>query len=272
MRAAVYVNEKRINGEILDGVKAQLISSGIEPVFCDFLRDETVDEFELVLTFGGDGTVLRAVSFAVKRDLPMLTFKAGRVGFLTAFELNQLGEAIQLLKSGKLVSDVRKLIRIETNSGSHFALNDCVIERDGPSRTIALEIDIEGFSKYHVVGDGIVVSTGSGSTAYAMAAGGTISDPSVTAYQIVPISPHNPYVGPLLVSGHREMTIKVAVDRGTPLSVYSDGILIDRIEEGDGLKISMSNKDITLLRPTELDFVSILKTKLAFGGRLKNGI
>lgn len=272
MRAAVFVNEKRINGEILNGVKAKLISSGIEPVFCDFFQAGSEDEFELILTFGGDGTVLRAAVFAVEKGLPMLTFKAGRVGFLTAFELNQLEEAISLLKSGKLVSDVRNLIKIDTDKETFYALNDCVIERDGPSRTIALEIAIEGFSSYHVVGDGIVVSTGSGSTAYAMAAGGTISDPYVTAYQIVPISPHNPYVGPLLVSGHRKMTITVAVDRGTPLSVYSDGIIIKTMKEGDTLKLAMSDKAVTLLRPGELDFVSILKTKLAFGGRLKNGI
>ena len=272
MRVAVFVNEKGIDTETMEKIRYRLVSENMEPVFCRLSGKCSDEKFDLILTFGGDGTVLRAAAIAVQQDIPVLTFKAGRVGFLTAFELNQFDEALQLLNSDKLVADSRRLLHMEMSSETKYALNDCVIERDGPSRTIGLEISISGFSSYHVIGDGIIVATASGSTAYAMAAGGVISDPLLNAYQIVPISPHNPYVGPLVVSGSRETTIRVVSDRGTPLSVYADGIIIGKLINDDRIKLGTSDNFVTLLRPAELDLVGVLKTKLAFGGRLRNGI
>ncbi|WP_068348672.1 NAD(+)/NADH kinase [Kosmotoga arenicorallina] len=270
MKALAFFNTSRIGKKDIERIGNHLKKRGIEMALCDNYRSCEIKDLQLVLTFGGDGTVLKAVPCALQNSAPILSFKIGSVGFLSAFELNQLNEAIDSYLSSSLVEDRRALLRIESALGTEYALNDFVMERSKPSRTIYLKVIIEGFSPYLVAGDGIIISTPTGSTAYNLAAGGAIIDPASSVYQVTPLSPHNPYVGCVVVGNSRKTTIELLDDRGYPLDCYSDGVYAGRLKEGQKVEVILSRKSVILLRPKEFDFVGVMREKLAFGGRLRD--
>ncbi|MBO8166772.1 MAG: NAD(+)/NADH kinase [Kosmotoga sp.] len=270
MKALVFFNTSRIVQEDLENIGHQLKSQGIDMVICEKQRGCIERDVQLILTFGGDGTVLKAVPCALENSIPILSFKIGSVGFLSAFELHQLEEALNLYLNSMLIEDNRTLLKIGGVLGTEYALNDFVLERSKPSRTIYLRVMIEGFSPYIIAGDGIIISTPTGSTAYNLAAGGAIIDPSSDVYQVTPLSPHNPYVGCIVVGASRRTVIELLDDRGYPMDCYNDGVFRGNLEKGHKVEVALSKRSVTLLRPKEFDFVGVMRDKLAFGGRLRD--
>ena len=271
LRALLVVNYRRIDQVLLKMITEELRQKGIDSRLCSDENPDRKPDVDILMTFGGDGTVLRAVRTAIGQGLPILSFRAGSVGFLTSFDMEHFTEALDLLVRGQLIYDRRRLLEIGMGGSPYYVLNDCVIERGTPSRTVSLQVKIEGFDSYHIAGDGVVVSTSTGSTAYSLAAGGPVIDPAASVYCITPISPHNPYVGSMVVSGEKLSTIGVISGKGYPVNVYGDGLCTRELNSGDALTVILSEKGIVLLRKEPLDYVEVLRRKLAFGGRLKNG-
>ncbi|WP_053001103.1 NAD(+)/NADH kinase [Kosmotoga pacifica] len=272
MKAVVFFNSNRLTSLDMESIERTLRDYDIELIICSDRRSCSSETFDVVMTFGGDGTVLKAVPYALESSVPILSFKVGSVGFLSAFELHQINEALTAFRNSGLTADKRRLLQINTGFGIEYALNDFVLERSRPSRTISLGVEIEGFSPYNIAGDGIIISTPTGSTAYNLAAGGAIIDPISEVYQVTPLSPHNPYVGSVVVSATRSTTVRILDDRGYSIDCYIDGSLCREFRKGARINVSLSKKTITLLRPREFDFVGVMKKKLAFGGRLKDDI
>jgi len=272
MKAAVFYNKARISSETLDWLSKEIESHGIETSLCEDGISCLPLEAEVVLTFGGDGTVLKAIPMAIMNDLPVMSFRVGSVGFLAAFELGMLHTALDLLLEDRLQSISRKVMEVKIGDSTRYALNDCVVERSSPSRTVSFNINICGQSSYSVVGDGIIFATSTGSTAYAMAAGGALVDPEASCFQVTPICPHNPFVGSVVLAATRQVRLEVRQDKGFPLEAYIDGSLISKIRTGDKIEVGLSEKSVSLLREGSFDFVALLKKKLAFGGRLRDDI
>ncbi|MFO7881687.1 MAG: NAD(+)/NADH kinase [Kosmotogaceae bacterium] len=272
MKVAIFFNHNRIDDieqkNIINEIEKHEIKTCVFDQYC--VND--LAGIDLVMTFGGDGTVLRAVNAAYKSGIPILSFKVGSVGFLASFELEDLNKALQLLLKKKLIVDKRKLLKIETEKSIFMALNDCVLERGSPSRTVEFEVRIADYSPYLIVGDGVVISTSTGSTAYNLAAGGALTDPKSDVYQITPLSAHNPYVGPIVLAAYREVHITVKEDKNAPVRIYIDGYEAGTLEKGKQITTKLSDKVISLLREKEFDFVSVMKEKLAFGGRSRNDL
>lgn len=271
MKALLFVNHRRINSADMRRIENELRERDIEMLISVGKGPGEEQGADVLMTFGGDGTVLKAVKIALAKSIPVLSFRAGSVGFLTSFDLEHLSEALDLLVSGKLVSDSRKLLTIKMRRQTIFALNDCVIERGAPSRTVSFLVDSEGFDSYHIAGDGVVLSTSTGSTAYSLAAGGPVIDPEANVYCVTPISPHNPFVGSLVVSAERATRVEVVSDKGFPTTVYIDGEESGSLNSGESLTVILSGRHISLLREGPFDYVEVLRRKLAFGGRLRDG-
>ncbi|MFW6121484.1 MAG: NAD(+)/NADH kinase [Petrotogales bacterium] len=272
MKTAIFFNYIRINEREQKNILNEIKRHKIETCVFDQYCEKRLDEIDIVMTFGGDGTVLNAVNAAYKSNLPILSFKVGSVGFLASFELEDLSKALTLLTKKKLIEDRRKLLRIDTQESTYMALNDCVLERGSPSRTVEFEVKIADYSPYLIVGDGVVISTSTGSTAYNLAAGGALTDPKSNVYQITPLSAHNPYVGPIVLASYREVQITVKENKNAPVRIYIDGYEAGTLKKGNFITTKLSNKVISLLREKEFDFVSVMKKKLAFGGRSRNDL
>jgi len=272
MKAAVFYNRTRISAEMLDWLSREIELHKIDTSFCEDRASCSVPEQDVILTFGGDGTVLEAVQMAVLNNLPIMSFRVGSVGFLAAFELSMLHTALDLLQEGKLDGVDRNVMEISLDGTVRYALNDCVVERSTPSRTVSLSVEISGQSSYQVVGDGIIFATNTGSTAYTMAAGGALVDPEANCFQITPICPHNPFVGSIVIGASRKVRMEVKQDKGFPLEAYVDGELVSELRTGETIEVSLSDRKVTLLREGSFDFVALLKRRLAFGGRLKDDI
>jgi NAD+ kinase len=272
LKAAIFFNYSRIDDKEQESILKEINNHKIETCVFDQYCVDGLDNIDIVMTFGGDGTVLRAVNVAFKSNVPILSFKVGSVGFLASFELEDLNRALRLLLEKKLIEDKRKLLKIEMRKTTFMALNDCVLERGSPSRTVEFEIRIADYSPYLIIGDGVVISTSTGSTAYNLAAGGALTDPKSDVYQITPLSAHNPYVGPIVLAPYRKGHIMVKENKNAPVRIYIDGYEAGTIEKRGRITTTLSNKIIGLLREKEFDFVSVMKKKLAFGGRSRNDL
>lgn len=272
MRVAVFYNTSRITSQTLIRLTEEIESHNIKANFFTDGSDRPVEGTVAILTFGGDGTVLKAIPMAQTNNLPILSFRVGSVGFLTAFEITMLHMVLNLFSENKLQYSERPLMRISIEGDDFFVLNDCVLERSSPSRTVSFTVTVDDLSSYPVAGDGIIFSTNIGSTAYSMAAGGALVDPQANCFQVTPICPHNPFVGPLVLASSRKVKLSVTQDKGFPLEVYMDGKFNRKVLKGDELKVCMSDRSVRLLREGDFDFVALLKKKLAFGGRLKDDI
>ncbi|WP_169700328.1 NAD(+)/NADH kinase [Mesotoga infera] len=272
LKAAVFCNRTKITSVTLDLLTREIESHGLGVHYCVDGSPCQVEDATVIITFGGDGTVLKAVPTAYTRDLPIMSFRVGSVGFLASFEINMLHAVLELFLQNALQSSERALMKVNFKDEVHYSLNDFVIERSSPSRTVTFTVSIDGQSSYPVVGDGIIFSTNTGSTAYSMAAGGALVDPEAHCFQITPICPHNPFVGSLVLSSSRRIRLEVAQDKGFPMETYVDGIFSGKLSKGDTVEVQMSKKKVRLLREGNMDFVALLKKKLAFGGRLKDDI
>jgi len=274
LKAIVFFNHKRLDEEMIQKIISFLGSFNIDVFIGDTFSGKQNHDYEpeVIMTFGGDGTVLRAVPFAVERDLPILSFKVGSVGFLAAFELGELESAIGKFVDNRLHMEERYLLEVSFKEKRYKVLNDCAVERGDPSRTTSLEVEIEGFSAYRIVGDGVILSTGTGSTAYNLSIGGALVDPMAKVYQVTPVAPHNPFVGSIIVDSTRKTKVTVIDGKNAPMKLYLDGILTAVLRDGDEIVAGISGKKVKLLRDAGFDFVRVLKRKLAFGGRLKDDL
>jgi len=173
------------------------------------------NDIELLFTYGGDGTILRAITFIRDKNIPIFGINAGRLGFLATTQKEELESALYLLLKGKYNISERKLIAIETKPENkklknlNFALNELVVNRKNTTAMISVEtfLDDEYLSTYWA--DGLIVATPTGSTAYSLSCNGPIITPDSENFIINPIAPHNLTVRPLVIPNNFKIKLKV---------------------------------------------------------------
>ena len=195
MKILLYINrDKDVSGEYCDEIRALLQKHGIG---FDLLTDDSKvngNEYSAIFSVGGDGTLLRRTEIANLNNIPIVGINCGRLGFLSEFESNETEEAVVLLKSGKLVEDKRLTLKITCNGKTYYALNDASFSRlynENNRMIVNLGVSIGAEKMRDVIGDGVVVSTPTGSTAYSLAAGGPVIEPSVDALCVTPVAAHS---------------------------------------------------------------------------------
>ncbi len=220
----------------------------------------------LVLSVGGDGTLLRALALSGGR-LPLAGVNLGRLGYLADFSPESLARDLPVLLDGGARADRRLLLAVETAPSPHppsLALNDLVIAKSDGGRMIEIETWIDGrFVRRHR-GDGLVVATATGSTAYALSCGGPILEPTLPVFVLVPISPHNLTDRPLVVEATSRVELRVPAPYLDRTILSRDGCNTAMAADGT-VRVSRAPHDLTLLHPPDYDPYAVLRTKLHWG-------
>ncbi len=221
---------------------------------------------DLLVTLGGDGTLISAVRRSHEFDIPVFGIHAGKLGFLADIDLAELDEFIQKLVCGEYRIDNRAVLRAEitTKEGTKklVAFNDIVMTRSTISKMIHLNtfVDKKPFNTYY--GDGVIVSTPTGSTAYNLSAGGPVLFPLTQVFALTPISPHSLTQRPVVLPGH--FTIEIKTPDASALVVVDGQDMYD-FAEGDVIRIRLSSKPAQLIHREEFNYFEVLKEKLSWG-------
>ena len=230
-------------------------------------RKEMGANCDLIVVVGGDGSLLRAARDFVDFDIPVLGINRGRLGFLTDIVPQKLEEGVGEVLRGNSVVTRRflleaTLLRGDKEIASCIALNDIVLQPRGSIRMIEHSLRIDGQYVYTQRADGLIVSTPTGSTAYALSGGGPIIHPSLDAIDIVPINPHNLSSRPIIVNAGVEIEILVEFDNNVDSQFVFDGQKYVGAELGDKIKIRKKEQQLQLLHPVEHDFYATCRSKL----------
>ncbi len=251
---------------VCDPVTGRLVGPGI-PV-SDGLG-AIAESCDLILVFGGDGTMLRVARETAGRQVPILGIKAGTLGFLTAVKASALAASLRLVVDGRFTLEDRALLEASIRRGDETtvqtALNDFVLSRGLASRLIELEVSVNGelLTRYRC--DGLIASSPTGSTAYSLAAGGAIVSPDADVLILTPICPHTLSIRPVVMNLNATVSVRL-VSRRLVATLAADGQQQTDLSTGDSVVIRRSTRSVRLLRPEGSSFFSTLREKFSWSG------
>lgn len=271
---AIVNLQKPDAGAVLEHIIDYFSGQGIAVArfaFDEELDAEAIDDVDLAVTLGGDGTLLHSAAALAARRIPILAVNLGQVGFLTEVSRQEWARAFEEYRRGRLGVSERAMLHCEVfrQGGGVFvgeALNDAVITTRGISRLIHLELHLAGGSAGRYRADGVIVSTPTGSTAYAMAAGGPILHPEMEAFLLIPICPYTLSDRPLVVPAHERIEIQVERTRRAEVILALDGQRTFALEPGDRVRYSMGRQKCTIIRSDRRNFYEVLRSKLNWAG------
>jgi len=226
---------------------------------------------DLLIVFGGDGTLLSAARALGGHDVPILGVNLGGLGFLTSVTLEELYPALEQVLEEKHRTSNRMMLDAEIQrkgepSEVQCALNDAVANKGERARMLDFDVHVDGHHVGRYRADGLIVATPTGSTAYSLAAGGPIVDPSLDAFIITPICPHMLTNRPLVIPATSQIDLDFTAAE-KPLFVTLDGQISLELEPTDRVRITKSAKRVALVRPPNKSYFQILRNKLRWGER-----
>jgi NAD+ kinase len=227
-------------------------------------------EVDLIIAVGGDGTMLHAAALTGSGKVPLLGVNRGRLGFLADISPAEMLENLEQILEGNYSRETRLLLeaKITAADGSQrlaVAVNDIVLQRRETGRMIDVETRIADRYVNTHAGDGLIVATPTGSTAYALSCGGPIIEPRLDAVVIVPICPHTLGDRPIVIPASLDIEVKLLPRHDTKAEVSVDGHSLGELDPDDRLLISESANRITLIHPPGYDYYGILRSKLHWG-------
>ena len=234
----------------------------------EFARDLGVTPFsraekaDVIVSLGGDGTLLRGVQYAFKWEAALLGINMGRVGFLTEAEPGDIEAALDAVIHGRYEVEKRPVLHVESGGQHWHALNDVVLSRGGRARLTTISVWVDGELSGRYVADGVVVATPTGSTGYSLSAGGPIVSPKVACMVITPICAHTLQHRPTVVYGGANITLELLPDDVQTASLQVDGQSCVELESGMRAEIRMDARPIRLIRLREQNFFQLVRDKL----------
>lgn len=206
---------------------------------------------DLLITLGGDGTIVRAVRAVAETNVPILGVNLGRLGFLAEVEPSEIREAISAVLDGRYSLEERMMLRTLLRRGDQVllecdAINDVVVSRGKISRTVRIAVSVDDHYVMTQTADGIIVSTPTGSTAYCLAAGGPIIAPDVRCMTITPVAAHLAVAHAIVIPSHRHLRLRLVKGEGAMLAV--DGQLDAELELGDEVWSTASDNTAKFVR------------------------
>ena len=255
---------KKNNHQIFIESKTQQ-QAKLEAVESIALNDMT-QHADLVIVIGGDGTMLGVARSVVDANIPLVGINQGRFGFLADLNIDSMLKNVELILKGDFLEDKRILlqadiIRSKAKIYDSFALNDVVVKSS--LRLIELEVYIDNKFVHRQRSDGIITSTPTGATAYALSAGGPILHPSLDAISIVPINPHTLSNRPIAVNGNSSIEIKIIHLDDAYVSI--DGQIKFPLDLRDVIKLQKSKQTVSILHPKDYCYFEMLRNKLHWG-------
>lgn len=239
----------------------------------DYKRISHVFDADLCVSLGGDGTTLRCARATAPLGMPVLAVNCGSLGFLSACEENEAENSLLQILQGNFQTSRRLLLSADIERQGQapikglLAFNDCVIKTLQP-RAFALRAQCNGVELKRYYGDGLIISTPAGATAYSLAAGGPIVEPDLNVCLMTPICPHSLTERPLLVSAEAELVFSPDFKNDTDRAAVSlDGQENGELKSGDRVILRRAKHEARLLYAGGFDFFSRLRAKLEWGGR-----
>lgn len=283
-RVIVYARHHRANVEVVESLERVLLflKNISLPAFLD---KETSTAFEIehpaldskdigqtgdvIVVIGGDGSLLSAARMAVAVGVPVVGVNRGKLGFLTDISPHHLEQELLNVLGGKYIEEQRFLLdaNIESKDGQLFqscALNDIVVSQGLETHLMEFEVMINDTLLSHYYADGIIFSTPTGSTAYALSAGGPIMHPQLNVISIVPMFPHRLSSRPIVISADTKITLKPAGSNELSLLLSADSHAQELVRYGQWINISKHPSLLKLLHPISYDYYDTLRRKLGW--------
>jgi NAD+ kinase len=252
---------------LLDDSSARLMpDSGLEIAS----RDRIGEQCDLAIVMGGDGTMLNAARSLVDYEVPILGVNLGRLGFLADVSPSELPQSLDAVLDGQFREARRSLLHAQVMHGDRItgeadALNDVVVHKCEVARMIEVDTFLDGRFLNTYRADGLIISTPTGSTAYALAGGGPIIHPGLEAVVLVPICPHTLTHRPIVVKADSVIEVVLNVANLTQTQVTCDGQISLALEPGDHVVIRKKDRKARLLHPLNHDYFKLLRAKLSWG-------
>ena len=244
------------------------IDFGLLPV-TPVAESELAKAADLLVAVGGDGTMLHTARMAAAEGVPVLGINRGRLGFLADVGPDRMLESVDDALEGRCLPETRMLLEAQVQFNgqqiSALALNDIVVAKRETGRMLDLRTWVDGTYVNTHGGDGFIVSTSTGSTAYALSCGGPIVHPSLAAIVLVPICPHTLSDRPIVVGAESIVEIELADRFEARAQVVCDGMVLSELEPGERLRVCRAAISATLLHPPDHDYYRILRSKLHWG-------
>ena len=259
---AIVAHDKKSEAkELADELTAWLTKRGLT------VSDESAD---LVVSLGGDGTMLRAAQLAHSQDAPLLGVNLGRVGYLTEVEVGGEKDALEAVFAGSFSSEERLMLQCRMTVGgeehSFVGLNEVLVERSSRFRLVRLEVSVGSDRLAEFSADGVIVATPTGSTAYALSAGGPIVSPRSQCLIVVPVNAHMIMARPFVFAPDETVTITVKEDSDQSASLVLDGAIGQDLPPGCPVQVSRHSRPLRLIRLKGPDFIARLRMKLDLPG------
>ena len=256
--------------------KVRIIKSGygneeLLKSFYNYLKEKNIQEVfgveqaDLIISLGGDGTMLISAKEAIRGNIPVLAINMGSLGYLAVIKPQDAVKILQDYENGNYKLEERSFLEVRYEDNIFYGLNELVITKGGHEAHL---IQVEVYSndifvnKYRA--DGIIVATPTGSTAYSLSAGGSIVHPGLNALTITPLAPQSLTARPIIVNGCEVLSFK-ATSRDDAVHLNIDGNQWFQIQKGDLVSARISDKKVKIIKPMNSDYYSILRQKLKWG-------
>ena len=268
-RLFAFLSEKDVE-IVLDDVTAGLIEN---PDVNECTREELSSRCDLVIVVGGDGSMLNVAKFIASDQVPVIGINRGKLGFLTDVLPNEIETNIANVLNGNYSVEKRFLLDVvarrgETEHNLGAALNDVVLHPGKAAQMIEFELVVDDKFVYSQESDGLIVATPTGSTAYALSAGGPIMHPHLNAVVLVPMYPHALSSRPIVIDGDSEIRLVVAAKESLEPQLSCDGEVKYTAVAGDEFLVTKKSVPLQLIHPPNHSFYQACRSKLGWGSRL----
>ena len=231
--------------------------------------DSLIEHSDMVLTIGGDGTIIHAARHACPLKKPLLGINMGRLGFVAGLEADELYMLRRLVK-GDYTIEKRMMLRIEHDNGEkkheYYSINDAVISRGSLSRLIDIDVSLDRDYICHYRSDGLILSTPTGSSAYSLAAGGPVVEPTMKCIVMTPICPHSLFGRSVVFSHHSELVVTASCDDDTEVFLTIDGAKTIIVKKSDKISVTSSELAAEFIVLKDKSFYRVLNDKFAEKG------
>ena len=260
MKVGVFYTHGKKNIEIvLNDLRKAAVDKDIELVSCEE-ENERIKECDFIIAAGGDGTFLRAASVAYKLKLPVLGVNLGGLGFLTDIRKEEIDKIFEDLLHENYEIQERFILKTNWKNQDNIAVNDVVFSSTD-IRVIDLDIYINGSFVTQLSGDGLIIATPTGSTAYSLSSGGPIVKPGTEAIVITPISPHTFTFRPIVIDNHSRILIKAR----EKCRLIFDGQNLVTLDSGEEVSVEKNPETLKVIKFENWNYFDILRKKLNWG-------
>lgn len=233
------------------------------------LEPSQFETLEFAIVIGGDGTLLHAARSLAPYNVPIVGINLGKLGFLTDIPVDEMLMGLTSIKDGAYRIENRAMLEttVIDNHGKtqqYIALNDAVISKGEAGRLLEMRVDVDEIFVTKMRSDGLIIATPTGSTAYAMAAGGPVVEPTLSVFTLVPICPHTLSNRPIILNQSSIITIRDIYDADNHATLAIDGIIVQTIKRNQTITLQRSEHSLKLIRLDKHNYFEALRHKLGW--------